>query len=178
MDRLFAHPDFPYPPGTYVESGVNLSQNGVLHLRYGLSGIGTGVRLPRKAVSARKDDLWRHTCFEAFVRAGGDDYLEINLSPSTEWAVYAFDGYREGMRSPDLSPPRIETEQTADRFELRAEVDLGGLLLGKPPWRAGLTAVVEADRGLSYWALRHPQGKPDFHHPDCFALELPATEGA
>ena len=28
---------------------------------------------------------------------------------------------------------------------------------------------------MSYWALAHPPGKPDFHHPDCFALELPAA---
>jgi hypothetical protein len=39
--------------------------------------------------------------------------------------------------------------------------------------RLGLSAVVEAtDGGLSYWALRHPPGKPDFHHIDAFALQL------
>ena len=26
--------------------------------------------------------------------------------------------------------------------------------------------------GISYWALAHPPGKPDFHHADGFALEL------
>jgi tRNA modification GTPase len=36
-----------------------------------------------------------------------------------------------------------------------------------------LSSVVESAQGeLSYWALRHPAGKPDFHHPDSFALEL------
>ena len=175
MQRLTPHPDFPYPPEAYVESRVNLSQNGVMGLRYVLHGVGEGVRLPPKAVSARKSDLWRHTCFEAFVRAGEQSYLEINLSPSTEWAVYAFDGYRRGMREADLPPPRIEVEQGPDRFELRAEVDLGGLLPAGP-WKVGLTAVVETKAGLSYWALAHPPGKPDFHHPDCFALELPATD--
>jgi len=36
-----------------------------------------------------------------------------------------------------------------------------------------LTAVVECvDGALSYWALRHAAGKPDFHHPDTFALEI------
>lgn len=175
MQRLIPHPDFPYPSGAYVESRVNLSQNGVMGLRYVLDGVERGVRLPPHAVSARKSDLWRHTCFEAFVCAGGKGYLEINLSPSTEWAVYAFDGYRQGMRPVDLPPPRIEVEQAGDRLELLAEVDLGGLLPLGAPWRVGLTAVVEAEEGLSYWALAHPGGKPDFHHPDCFALELPAT---
>ena len=33
--------------------------------------------------------------------------------------------------------------------------------------------------GLSYWAVRHPEGRPDFHHPSTFALELsPAPEEA
>jgi hypothetical protein len=41
------------------------------------------------------------------------------------------------------------------------------------PLRIGLSAVIEdRDGSLSYWALRHPHGKPDFHHPDAFALEL------
>jgi hypothetical protein len=36
-----------------------------------------------------------------------------------------------------------------------------------------LAAVIEDGNGrLSYWALGHPQGKPDFHHPDGFTLEL------
>jgi hypothetical protein len=25
---------------------------------------------------------------------------------------------------------------------------------------------------LCYWALEHPAGSPDFHHPDSFALEI------
>jgi hypothetical protein len=28
------------------------------------------------------------------------------------------------------------------------------------------------DGTKSYWALAHPQGKPDFHHVDSFALTL------
>lgn len=41
----------------------------------------------------------------------------------------------------------------------------------------GLSAVIEEMDGTkSYWALAHPAGKPDFHHPDCFTLELPPPE--
>ena len=40
-------------------------------------------------------------------------------------------------------------------------------------WRIALAAVIEDENGgLSYWALRHPPGKPDFHHPNGFALEV------
>ena len=39
--------------------------------------------------------------------------------------------------------------------------------------KLALTAVVEDGSGrLSYWALRHAPGKPDFHHPDGFVLEF------
>jgi hypothetical protein len=39
--------------------------------------------------------------------------------------------------------------------------------------RVALAAVIENDTGeLSYWALQHAPGKPDFHHPDGFTLEL------
>jgi hypothetical protein len=41
------------------------------------------------------------------------------------------------------------------------------------PWHLGLSAIVEdTNGGKSYWALAHPPGKPDFHHADCFTLEL------
>ena len=39
--------------------------------------------------------------------------------------------------------------------------------------RVAMAAVIEDDTGgLSYWGLRHPPGKPDFHHPNGFALEV------
>jgi len=39
--------------------------------------------------------------------------------------------------------------------------------------RLALSAVVEVDDGsLSYWALRHPPGGPDFHHAEGFVLRL------
>ena len=39
--------------------------------------------------------------------------------------------------------------------------------------RLGLAAVIEDKaRVLSYWALKHPAEKPDFHHADSFVVEL------
>ena len=46
-------------------------------------------------------------------------------------------------------------------------------------WQMGLSAVLEETDGTkSYWALAHPPGAPDFHHPDCFALDIPAPDAA
>lgn len=39
--------------------------------------------------------------------------------------------------------------------------------------RLGLSAVIEEKGGaLSYWALRHAPGRPDFHHPRAFVRRL------
>ena len=82
------------------------------------------------------------------------------------------------------SPPHLVDGRLEDRaaeiesfYEFAATVPREGILAGNT--QIGLSAVLEEKDGTkSYWALRHPPGKPDFHHPDCFALELPAPEAS
>ncbi|HYG25507.1 MAG TPA: DOMON-like domain-containing protein [Caulobacteraceae bacterium] len=161
-----------HPSSSSSVSGIeaDASRAGeVLTLRFVLEGAAEVVLAPPSA-SVRRDELWRRTCFEAFV-SDGKGYVELNFAPSTEWAAYRFDAYRQGMRAAELEP-RVEVARGDGGFELRAAVS--GLPEGD--WRVGLSAVVEETSGsLSYWALAHPPGRPDFHHPDCFALELPAS---
>jgi len=152
---------------------------GHIELDYCISGRIADVRLPAFATAARTDELWKHTCFEAFVRpASGTAYYEFNFAPSTQWAAYGFAKTREGMHNADATPERIEAEQDGQTYTLRVAVDLTRIpaLLEDDPWRLNITAVIEETDGRkSYWALAHPPGKPDFHHPDCFVLELPAA---
>ena len=113
-------------------------------------------------------------CRVLCVSAAG--YYEFNFSPSLEWAAYHFSSYRDGMTPAHLSrAPGLRSRKTSDRLELTATVHLEGLpeLAAAPVLRLALTAVVEDDSGrLSYWALRHARGNPDFHDPEGFALEL------
>ena len=142
----------------------------MLALHYRVEGRIGDLLLPATTLPARADELWQHSCLEAFLR-GEDGYHEINFSPSTQWAAYQFDHYRQGMRDADIASPNIETITTADLFDLRVAIDL-------PPGanRLGLAAVIEEMSGRkSYWALAHPPGAPDFHHSDCFALDLAAA---
>lgn len=170
MPRLTPHPDSPCAALAAIEAEAFRPGPGLLALRYVLRGGLDAVSLPPPAAPLRTDQLWRHTCLEAFVGVE-TGYFELNFAPSTQWAAYRFDGYREGMK-PAAGEPRIEVRRDGDSFELTALI--GGLPEG--PWRIGLSAVIEdAGGALSYWALRHPPGKPDFHHPDCFVLELPET---
>ena len=179
---LKLHPDSRCSAVARVEVEIELPCPDRLVLSYVVTGKMTDIRMPPVGLSARGDKLWRHTCFEAFVRASsGAQYYELNFAPSTQWAVYRFSGYRSGMCVVgEIEPPAIEVQSSTDRYILQASLALDRLA-GLPrhaPWRLGLSAVIEDLNGsMSYWALAHPPGKPDFHHADYFALELsPAVQ--
>ncbi len=113
-------------------------------------------------------------------RAGATAYHEINLSPSTDWAVYAFAGYRE--RTEVLEDPRLvrfDAVSSLGGLRVAAQVDLSLLDGGyvDAPIDVALCAVLEEnDDRLSYWSLRHASRTPDFHHAASFALHLEALE--
>jgi hypothetical protein len=169
---LRLHPDSLCAAATRIEADVAHPRPGSLVLSYVVSGRISDLRLPPVVTAARADALWRQTCFEVFVRGSADPgYYEFNFSPSTQWAAYRFGGYRNGMRvAAEISAPRIEVRSSAETYILQAALAFDGL---SSPLHLGLSAVLEETNGCkSYWALAHPPGKADFHHADCFALEL------
>lgn len=178
---LRPHPDFPSTVIAGIEVEAELREGGVFALRYEAIGAPHGLSIPGHAAPGRADELWRTTCFEAFLKADGEpSYFEFNLSPSRRWAAYRFGGYREVMTNVEVEQdPSIVVEARADRLILAAELETDALaeLASSGTWRLGLSAVIEAgDGSKSYWALAHPPGKPDFHHGDSFALEISAHE--
>src|ERR1051325_8085186 len=69
-----------------------------LNLRYSLNADLSRLKVPALKSTRRAHELWKHNCFEAFLRAAtGTGYCEVNVAPSTEWAMYSFDDYRQGM---------------------------------------------------------------------------------
>ncbi len=177
---LRLHPDSRCAAVTRIEVEIAPPSAGVLPLSYIVSGKISDVRMPALTAPTRGDELWRHTCFEAFVGASsGGGYYEFNFAPSMQWAAYRFSGYRSHMSVADeVGAPSIETAAKPDVWTLKAKLDLGRLtaLQGAAPQRLGLCAVIEDIEGnMAYWALSHPPGKPDFHHPDCFAHEFSAA---
>ena len=134
--------------------------------------------VPPWVSSVRRDGLWQATCFEMFLKCPDGRYFEFNFSPSTEWAIYAFQSYRGGMTPLAVDfGPHIEFTSSPTTFSLEADVDLGQIPPG--PLALGLSAVIEETDGTkSFWALAHSPGRPDFHHADCFALTLPAVGDA
>lgn len=166
---LIPHADTRTSAVRAVEAEVGPISGAQVRLRYTVAGDIFRLAIPEATSPERAGELWKHTCFEAFaLRDAG--YREFNFSPSTQWAAYDFDGYRAGMRNADVHAPRIEGRHGQSHYELFVAFDLPD----KAPWRLALSAVIEEiDGAKSYWALRHPPGKPDFHHADGFVLELP-----
>lgn len=160
-----------------IDARAEISESGISVFRYVLRADMSRVSIPAEHPPVRADDLWKHTCFEAFVGApGAEGYCELNFAPSRQWAAYRFTAYRQGMSSPDFpEPPQISVRRFGDRLELDAAVPLRDFMVpqGVLRFRVGLSAVIEEENGtLSYWALKHPPGKADFHCPDGFVLEL------
>lgn len=167
---LTPHPETLWPP--VHQFNVKVGRKGdQLWLQYSLFGELERVRWPAAATPGRADGLWKHTCVEAFVRVGST-YYEFNIATSGQWSSYRFDGYREGMTPAEQEVSLVMLEGRSDYREIGVLIDLpaGADVLA-------LSAVIEdVDGGMSYWAFNHPPGKPDFHHPDSFALVIPPPE--
>ena len=164
-----------------VEARVCLAENVTFTLTYLVKGDMTRLRIPPPRSPCSAGGLWQHTCFEVFIAEKGQpSYWEFNFSPSGEWTAYAFKSYRVGGAIENRSlQPEIVVRSAANIIELGAIVRLDRLAAIKlqSPLRMGLSAVIEENDGrLSYWALKHPPGKPDFHHPDAFALSIDPSD--
>ena len=174
---LIPHPYTPCEPVRRLEARVRRAEGDILTLSYVLEGDISRLAVPGPRPPRRSDDLWRRTCFEAFLaEPGRSGYHEFNLAPSGEWAAYRFEDYRRGRSEVETgADPRIALRRYPDRLELDARLNLAELMSSRegPKLRLALSAVLETEGGaLAYWALRHPPGEPDFHHAQGFALDL------
>ena len=174
---LTRHPETHCHAELVIEVRVCWTDPRSLSLTYLLKGDNARIRVPPQRTPRRADRLWEHSCFEAFVgELGKPEYYEFNFSPSREWAAYRFRDYRDGGPIDDDGlEPKIAVRREAETLEIDAVMRLDRLLTiaQGASLRIGLSAVIEdTDGRLSYWALKHPPGKPDFHHPNSFILEI------
>jgi hypothetical protein len=178
---LLPHPESPSEVVRGIDVRVARMPEGMLAITYIVRGDIGRVRVPEPRAPRFTDKLWQHTCCEVFIAGGATTaYHEFNFAPSGEWAAYAFERYRSRVTLDDETEaktvdPQIAVQRDSSKLELNALVLLGRLSEAHVSARLmlGLSAVIEDDQGaLSYWALQHPPGKPNFHHPDTFALML------
>lgn len=174
--RLQPHPQTPIT-SLAISAEMIWREEGFLGLSYGLLPTGTGAMVPLSqqlvgpwgsgtVSGVRRDLLWEHTCFEAFLGLPDQkDYWELNVSPSGDWNLYRFSGYREnGVPEPAIPAPVVRVQPSAFGLRCSVHVDLRQFWPRSVVPHIGLTMVVEELGGaLSYWALSHPGDEADFH---------------
>lgn len=162
----------PHTRAMRLRAGCSILADDTLRLYYQISGELSALVIAPPAACARQDNLWQSTCFEIFLREpSAKTYLEINVSPSTQWAAYRFADYRgDAINAPDIPTIETDTHSTPGALTLQSRLTL-------PPWlsdhrgdlQMNLAAVLEfTDGSKSYWALTHPADRPDFHHAGGF----------
>lgn len=154
-------------------------EGAALNVAYQISGAPEQVKAASNHPQpTRKNDLWRTTCFELFMKApAASEYWEVNLAPSCDWNMYHFTGYRSALQ-PELqiADIKITPEVNQTHFTgLRATLPVPPPLLSQP-FAMGICCVIEDIEGkLHYFALRHDGVKPDFHNPAGFVLSFDPT---
>ena len=175
--NLIPHPATPpsepeFKVWASVDHAASFGAMATTNIWFGISAPASRFVIPQNESAERKDELWQTTCFEAFLRADGENaYAEWNFAPSGDWAAYEFTSTREGIVEADVSaPPYIRMEDNLTWWTLGATIAVPA----ECKWQLGLSAVLEERDGTkSYWALAHCGEKPDFHHLDCFVARLP-----
>lgn len=169
MHKLVLHPECA--PGSVhtIEAEVTATCDGC-RATFIAHGDIARIAVPVVAIPGRFDNLWKTTCFEIFWSHDGTSYREFNLSPSTRWACYDFDGFRQGMRD---APAEVEIAVAVTSDTLRLDAIIRSDL--PVPATVALNGIIEDADGVNrFWALAFRPGAPEFHASECRAVELPA----
>jgi hypothetical protein len=117
----------------------------------------------------RQQELWKHTCFEAFLRVEGrSEYFEINISPGLGWNVYEFQSYRKPQpptESQGLVPEKILWKDSVLEAHFQHSWKSGIQI------NASVCSILNVSEQTFYFSQKHSSQKPDFHQPDSFSLE-------
>jgi hypothetical protein len=154
-----------------VEHAASLAAVATTNIWFGVGAAADRFVIAESTESARADDLWQTTCFEAFLRPlGKKSYREWNFAPSGQWAAYDFTSTRKGRKNAEVADPYVRIEDNFTWWALGASIAVPA----DTNWELGLSAVLEEKNGTkSCWALAHPGDKPNFHDPGCFVARLP-----
>ena len=170
MNQLVLHPHCAPGSVIAIEAAIEQSLGGCRAVFVARGDIAR-IAVPAVDQPGRFDNLWKTTCFEIFWSHDGTSYREFNLSPSTRWACYDFDAFRDGMRDVRAE---VAISVSASATELRLEADISSEL--PLPATVALNAIIEDADGVNrFWALAFQPGVPEFHAEACRALRLGAS---
>jgi hypothetical protein len=176
--RLIPFPS-PHIPAIEIKGRIARLANR-LTLHYSVRGAIEDIRIPAVSTCpARKNELWKATCFEFFIALKDQPrYWEFNLSPSGDWNVYGIEAYRQVNTQGETGFQKLPFEflRTGQALSLGIVVDLNEILPPAPVLQIGIATVIQTQDGNeTHWALAHPGasgGVADFHLRDGFLIEL------
>lgn len=176
-----------------IELSAEINKKNSLFVSFRLTGeldqidLGTGHPKHQRAIG-----LWNKTCFELFIKNGESEYLEFNFSPDFEWNAFYFSQPGKKLTEyPAIKGVKLDILYSLQTFLLIAEIDhtlFPNSFLGKnneKQWSASISAVIQIKHQnenkinkensvgpLTYWALKHSDTKPNFHHFDSFIYKF------
>ena len=169
MNQLVLHPHCGPGSVSAIEATIEPTPSGCRAVFVARGDIAR-IAMPAVAEPGRFDNLWKTTCFEIFWSHDGTSYREFNLSPSTRWACYDFDAFREGMRD---APAEVAISVAVSATELRLEAEISSEL--PLPATVALNAIIQDSDGVNrFWALDFQTGAPEFHAAACRAVNVRA----
>ncbi|MDD1444212.1 hypothetical protein MEO93_28515 [Dolichospermum sp. ST_sed3] len=151
-----------------------------LKICYELTGDIYLINIPKLIYGERKNNLWKNSCFEFFVsETNSSKYFEFNLSPSSDFNIYAFDDYRTNMKEfIDLKNPSINIINKNDKLFLEIQINIKDLFKTKIPLKLGISAIIkDINNECYYFSLVHSKPIPDFHDRNSFIIDLLADMG-
>ncbi|NOZ54921.1 MAG: hypothetical protein GXP08_17595 [Gammaproteobacteria bacterium] len=131
---------------------------------------------PIASTPQRKDNLWQTTCFEVFTATtASSEYWEYNISPCHNWNVYSFNDYRskQALAPPFTGMVKIKTLYSNSHLDgITASLPLPQPLVGREIILGINSVLQDINNNLHYYALIHPNLKPDFHDRRGFIMCL------
>ena len=146
-----------------------------LNLNYQLTGDLSKIAIPAIADKPiRKDELWQTTCLEFFLGIeNSTQYWEFNLAPSKHWNIYRFRDYRQNMTEETaFNSLPFTIQKHPQSLDLSLQLNLNPIISPNQKLTTAISAVIQSDRKITYWALTHPGSKADFHRRDSFIINL------
>ena len=170
----------PFPPASALPelkfNGSISRRSNTLAIRYALFGDRAKLVIPEPTdMPARKNGLWKETCFEFFLGVkNAQRYWEFNLSPAGHWNVYRFAAYRQGMHEElAFTSLPFSVQSQSDSLLLALELNVDKIVQVDQPLEVAISAVIiHRDAEVTYWALTHCGPQADFHRRDSFIAEL------
>lgn len=165
------------PPPWQIGADI-VREIGILNINLAINGETDSILLDlnRDDPVERRDELWKHTCFELFIaEPGKNNYWEYNLAPNGHWNCYQFSHYRSPpIKAEDAGVINSRIWHSGNQVNVSYHATLATELHNKT-LEANLCCVIENKNHQHYYhASAHPADKPDFHDRRGFVLNIPA----